>query len=642
MHRITRMLLRAAAKSVPPCHHVSLAHQFQINTLNLSSASPVLTLTKKMCNDVPQNATKTDFVTEPDESKIEIPDTSFSDTLSSYKQAGDWHSLLKTVTVKTSLSNTCELIVVLSNMKKDKQIKDSDYLSDHRFLKLMKILESPSIGKLQPLAMVSCLKGLQVLDIPAEAFSVKNLENSLTWSARSCGIKDLVMMLSFSASRRSSDSQQKLFSEICRAIERRWVEIKDGRQFAGLIHYSEHFSDQFMAKLEDRIAELVAEMSGGDLAMVLYELGRKRKRNLPLLKAITFYLGRNRTDLDIKQASDVLFALKQLSFKDQEVLEKICSTIEDKVEGVESQAVIRSTLTSLGQLRYLHTGVMDKILAWYNNRREVLNTRDLVSILITCANLNYCPRENAHFIDFIASKLDESLFKKMPKREIVWLDVVWSLVVLQRATHKQLESVLTNDFHTSLLYSHDNRNLGATLKLLNINAAASKIFKNYKGPTLNICEDPLLREINISPSLNKVKLNNSVIEAFSNLVPPPRFLRVNVNTLMGFVADAEFVVDVKNNPMLVDEFANSFGTVTPSKQLPAGASRVALIVAGFQDCLVGGGLGGVTALSVKLAEASGYQVLVVKYTDVETNMKLLTRVQRLDKILKAVLKKEEL
>ena len=42
----------------------------------------------------------------------------------------------------------------------------------------------------------------------------------------------------------------------------------DGRLFVGILHYSEHFTDQFITKLEDRIAEVVDQMSGSDLTLV--------------------------------------------------------------------------------------------------------------------------------------------------------------------------------------------------------------------------------------------------------------------------------------------------------------------------------------------------------------------------------------
>ena len=72
----------------------------------------------------------------------------------------------------------------------------------------------------------STLQGLAELGVDDNHAAVKNLENSLVWLSRACPIKELTMMLSFSISRKKTDSQKVLFSEVCKALERRWVEIK--------------------------------------------------------------------------------------------------------------------------------------------------------------------------------------------------------------------------------------------------------------------------------------------------------------------------------------------------------------------------------------------------------------------------------
>ena len=70
------------------------------------------------------------------------------------------------------------------------------------------------------------LQALKELEVPSESMCVRNLENQLTWNTRGCSIKELVMMLSFCIGRRKSESQKKLFNEVTRSLERRWVEIK--------------------------------------------------------------------------------------------------------------------------------------------------------------------------------------------------------------------------------------------------------------------------------------------------------------------------------------------------------------------------------------------------------------------------------
>ena len=132
----------------------------------------------------------------------------------------------------------------------------------------------------------------------------------------------------------------------------------------------------------------------GDLVSILSELGRKKRRNVPLLKSITFYLTKHRNMLNIKEVSDCLFALKQLSFKDHATLERLCVQLESLIDETQSSAVLRSVLISLGQLKYLHTSVIDRIMDWHKARLEKnipMATKDMTTLIMTCATLNYNP-----------------------------------------------------------------------------------------------------------------------------------------------------------------------------------------------------------------------------------------------------------
>jgi len=439
---------------------------------------------------------------------------------------------------------------------------------------------------------------------------------------------ELTMMLSFSISRKKTDSQKVLFSEVCKALERRWVEIKDGKIFCGLLRYSDQFSPQFLAKLEDRLAELSEDFPPSDLAAILKALAVSKRRNVPLLKALAFYLTKHRGLLDIKQLADALFSLKQLNFKDPVTLEKICSELEVKVgnTGEEGGAVLRSVLTSLGQLRYLSTSLIDAICSWYQAREKV-EERDMVTLLVTLSNLNYKPPTHTEMLQKFASTLEPGQFRHLNRYEMVWLDVVWAMVALDLANHSHLDSVLNSNFHNLLLYSGENKNLGASIKLLNINAAAKLLHPEYKGPVLNVEEDPLLRDLKISPGLAKVQLRQKVLEAFASIAPPPRFLNLDVNSLLGCQIDGELVCDTKGSPLPVVEL----------NTLPEGASKVALMVASFQDCLINGSEAGSTALNIRLLQADGYKVMMVRHDMLQPDMTVVARVKFLELVLQNAL-----
>ena len=91
--------------------------------------------------------------------------------------------------------------------------------------------------------------------------------------------------------------------------------IPDGKVFSSLIYYEAQFSSQFMAKLEDRISEVMEDLSPGDMVAILSQLARRRRRTVPLLKSLSFYICKHKNMLDVKQISDCLFAFTQLSYK---------------------------------------------------------------------------------------------------------------------------------------------------------------------------------------------------------------------------------------------------------------------------------------------------------------------------------------
>lgn len=62
------------------------------------------------------------------------------------------------------------------------------------------------------------------------------------------------MILSFATKRRfDSDVSQKLFDEVVRQMELRWVEIEDPALIISLIYQSKNLKPQFIAKLEDKV-----------------------------------------------------------------------------------------------------------------------------------------------------------------------------------------------------------------------------------------------------------------------------------------------------------------------------------------------------------------------------------------------------
>ena len=72
----------------------------------------------------------------------------------------------------------------------------------------------------------------------------------------------------------------------------------------------------------------------------------------------------------------------------------------------------------------------------------------MTTLLLTLATLDHVPLEHSRLLDLIVKELGDAS-SSLP--ENVWLDTVWSLTVLGKVTHDQLQSVLNSNFYNVIL-----------------------------------------------------------------------------------------------------------------------------------------------------------------------------------------------
>lgn len=111
-----------------------------------------------------------------------------------------------------------------------------------------------------------------------------------------------------------------------------------------------------------------------------------------------------------------------------------------------------------------------------------------------------------------------------------WLNIVWSLLILKEATPSHVSSVLSEDFIEKIEGSTD-LNLFPKLKLLNINAAATRLLQNYSGPTL--ASTSSISKLDLGRTKEKIIMVDSVVSALKNLIEGDNCLGVNINTGLG-------------------------------------------------------------------------------------------------------------
>ena len=108
-----------------------------------------------------------------------------------------------------------------------------------------------------------------------------------------------------------------------------------------------------------------------------------------------------------------------------------------------------------------------------------------------------------------------------------------------------------------------------------MNAAACSD-PSYKGPSISVLDDPLLKDVKPLMSEDKSLFIKKAMEDFSKFASPNKYLIPNINTLMGFQVEGEAVFDKNGKAIpitglsVLDE--TSIRSNSP-KPLPVGATR---------------------------------------------------------------------
>ncbi|KAJ8969212.1 hypothetical protein NQ317_012383, partial [Molorchus minor] len=210
-------------------------------------------------------------------------------------------------------------------------------------------------------------------------------------------------------------------------------------------------------------------------------------------------------------------------------------------------------------------------------------------------------------------------------KPIVWLEIVWSLILLNQATAEHISSVLSQEFLDKLeaiLLLTGNLLIPTKLKLLNIEGVARYLLKEYNGPRI---PSSLIRDTNVVQTKDKMEMVDSVIDTLKNLIRSENYLQTRINTGLGFFIDAECLLDKKCNPLPLNR--------PPSTE----ALRIAVMAYDYHDMTRGRvEPTGINVLASRLLEAQGYKVLPVSYTEFKPRDKLVHRVQYLETKLKEV------
>lgn len=414
----------------------------------------------------------------------------------------------------------------------------------------------------------------------------------------------------------SSFESDSRFNLLCKLLGRN----SNNRAYSKTAVQNEDLSFVLRVTGEDEAAKIIDGLGLPQMIKVLSSLSAKKRRSLPLLRSLAFHIGRIPSKLDVKQSADILYALSSLNFPDEVLLEKVCHDLVESLPLCQKSAVFGSICTSLGLMKYKDSELLEVLCDWALTKKELCRCQDFVSLLLCLSSVRHIP--NQELLRILSEIKEEDL-----PSSSTWLDVVWSLAVLNIVSEAQLSSILNSKFVDRLTSSTSS--FSWKRKLLNLNGVA-KWTKGYKGSLLD--EDSNL-EAAVTRSKDKQQLVVSILDTLSNLFPSSNYFKSCVDSGMGFLIDAECILDSKMNPSpLIDRKTGQ--PIEESKTTKK--NRIAIFIHEYHDCTRGRvELAGPAYLNTHLAGLTGYKVVNILYTDYNVRAKLIQRVQYIEGLLKS-------
>ncbi|XP_057664236.1 uncharacterized protein LOC130898756 [Diorhabda carinulata] len=403
------------------------------------------------------------------------------------------------------------------------------------------------------------------------------------------------------------------FIKLCRILTKSnqlTKNIKNGSR-------SEDLSTVLSVTADDEAAKMVANITLAQMVKVMSTLSQKKRRSTLLLRSLSYNITRSTDQLDLKQCSDLLYSMATLNFIDDNLLSRVAGDVAVELEKqIKKSSLIGSILTSMGLLKYKNPALLDSLSEWILKNQSLCRPQDVFSWLMTLAVLNYKPHNWEKMFQVLSPHITISEARKPS----VWLDIVWSLVLLDQATENQISTVLDESFLKQL----EPVNLSTKLKLINVDAAAEYLFKKYEGNRISL--NSIIRDITLAPARDKNEMVTAVLDTLKNLISSDKLVKTRVDTGCGFFIDAEFVLDKNCTPLPFEQ-----------AKMNKNATRVALLIFDYHDMCRGKiSPTGTNDFAIRLLDTRGYKILTVPLTEFKSRDKLVHRAQYLEAKLKEI------
>lgn len=228
------------------------------------------------------------------------------------------------------------------------------------------------------------------------------------------------------------------FLKLCRTLSK--APITNNIQ--NVIHKEQQKSAELEMVLsiagDDEASKIIESLPLPQKVRVFSSLARKKSRSIPVLRTLASTISAHPSKMDLKECSDLLYAMVTLNFVDEMLLSRISIDINEKLDkNADKTAVVGSIVTSIGFLKYKEPVLLDNLIKWIIDKQELCRPKDLSSLILTLALVNH---QSKCVDDAKAELLPKISQDDLSCNE--WLDFVWALSVLELHQPKHLETVL--------------------------------------------------------------------------------------------------------------------------------------------------------------------------------------------------------
>ncbi|XP_071100769.1 FAST kinase domain-containing protein 4-like [Haliotis cracherodii] len=459
---------------------------------------------------------------------------------------------------------------------------------------------------------VSCLLPLIEMyetDTPViEALGQKVLQ-----SIQICPLPSVIKVVSHLQNHQESPLRKEIVENAAIRLGEQWEDITKPSLLLSLM-----YAGYSIKATDDLALTLVQNMGAKHLSRILFILAKKQRRNEPLIRSVVKQLNKQKQDmntLNLKDFAKLFYACSRLNVYDTELLQGITANTTSTLQ--PEPLTLLSILRSLSELQWKDDTLLDGLTELLEKGLVELSAMDKAKVIISIARLNYVSPQTVSLVKAILSSHLASVRDEDPTQ---WLDLVWSLAILNMADSAMIVTVLDSSFMEYFPVEDTYRKWWTDMKLMNINTTAQLETPGYDGPLLPPQDQPKTTEF-MKKNRSSAKL---IDKALSTMVPLEKYVKSNIFSSSGYHIDAELFVDKNGTPKPYDSSVDD-----PELH------RVCILVQDYLDMTLHDiAPTGLQAMKARHLSLLGYKVVQVSYTDLADKNTVVKTVQYLQSRLK--------